>query len=561
MSKILTKSKDMSTEYCATVVQLGEVKPIENSDFLGVVEVEGRDIVVRKDDVKAGDVMIYVSNECQLNLDFLSAVNEFEDISLNANAEAVMKTVDSLRNKGVSEEDILAYKRQNRGYFGSNGRVRMKKLRGVMSMGYLIKLSTMKVWDPEFNLDINIGEDFDTVNGKLFVKAYVPESKEHHTGTGPKDRNRKLKKFNRLVPGQFAFHYDTQQLNRSMKELCPDTVVTISVKEHGTSLICGNIKVKMPRWDGFYAKIFNYLPSFLQWTKEEYDAVYSSRKVIINEYINPNKGEGFAGGAVQKEIALWSERIKKYIPEGMTVYGEIVGYYDGTNTGIQSIGGKVCDYGAKPGTSHLMIYRITKRDEETKEFHELNVPDVYEWTKNLKKSMMLDESTFYDRVTPINILYHGKMRDLYPINSAEILSAIHLPEYPEHGFETVEEDKAFEANCNEINLAADEFNRYLEDNKANIYDYMNTHPDAKYVWKAWREVVLEYMKYDKSRFGMELKEPMCVNKVPREGIVLRIDDDPRSEAFKLKCLAFLSKEAEDVDKGVTSDAEMMERYN
>lgn len=45
----LSKSETMSTEYCCTIVQIGEVKPIEGSDFLGVVMVEGREIVVRKD--------------------------------------------------------------------------------------------------------------------------------------------------------------------------------------------------------------------------------------------------------------------------------------------------------------------------------------------------------------------------------------------------------------------------------------------------------------------------------------------------------------------------------
>jgi hypothetical protein len=60
----------------------------------------------------------------------------------------------------------------------------------------------------------------------------------------------------------------------------------------------------------------------------------------------------------------------------------------------------------------------------------------------------------------------------------------------------------------------------------------------------WHENVLEALKNDTEHFGMEKNEPMCKNKVPREGIVLRIDNDPIAEAFKLKCIKFLSKEAE-----------------
>lgn len=35
MKDILTSSKEINHEYCCTVVRIGEVKPIENSDFLG----------------------------------------------------------------------------------------------------------------------------------------------------------------------------------------------------------------------------------------------------------------------------------------------------------------------------------------------------------------------------------------------------------------------------------------------------------------------------------------------------------------------------------------------
>ena len=43
---------------------------------------------------------------------------------------------------------------------------------------------------------------------------------------------------------------------------------------------------------------------------------------------------------------------------------------------------------------------------------------------------------------------------------------------------------------------------------------------------------------------MEEYEPLCLyEKVPREGIVIRIDDDPIAEAFKLKTTSFKLGEA------------------
>ena len=58
---------------------------------------------------------------------------------------------------------------------------------------------------------------------------------------------------------------------------------------------------------------------------------------------------------------------------------------------------------------------------------------------------------------------------------------------------------------------------------------------------------------------MEKPEPMCIQKVPREGIVLRIDNDPLREAFKLKTVAFFEREQKLIDQGEV-DGEMLEGY-
>ena len=47
---------------------------------------------------------------------------------------------------------------------------------------------------------------------------------------------------------------------------------------------------------------------------------------------------------------------------------------------------------------------------------------------------------------------------------------------------------------------------------------------------------------------MEKNSPHCVNKVPHEGVVIKIEDG-LSRAFKLKCFRFLNKEQELLDKG------------
>jgi hypothetical protein len=48
---------------------------------------------------------------------------------------------------------------------------------------------------------------------------------------------------------------------------------------------------------------------------------------------------------------------------------------------------------------------------------------------------------------------------------------------------------------------------------------------------------------------MEKNEPMCNNKVPREGIVIRKKDDNFARAWKLKCANFYAREAKANDAG------------
>ena len=464
---MLTKSETFKQEYCCTIVRIGKVEPIENSDFLAQVLVEGRTIVVRKDQVHEGDVMLYVANECQVNADFLHRGNYFEDRSMNANQE-------------------------KKGYINKYGRIRMVKLRGILSMGVLFATQEIEEWCPAmrgYPFEEHVGDDFDSIDGVLFVKAYVPMYKEH-SSTRSGSYLRKLQpQFDRIIPGEFTFHYETQQFNREIDRFRPEDEVSISVKLHGTSIVIGNVLTLQPRWGGLYARIFNRLPSFLQRTRHGYDVVYSSRSVIKNKYYDSKVGKGYY------EEDVWGEYynlLKPYIPEGYTIYGEIVGYVGGLAQMIQ----KGYDYGCAEGYNRLMIYRVSVVDKENGKHRELNIPEVQEFITSLRSQMAARGrsrvevgSIGYEgsnRLMDIPILYQGCLGDLYP----EIADV----------------------------------------------------PD-------WNARLLERLKSDGDRLGMELNEPLCNCKVPREGICIRIMNDPINECFKLKTLRFLGKEAELIDKG------------
>lgn len=66
----------------------------------------------------------------------------------------------------------------------------------------------------------------------------------------------------------------------------------------------------------------------------------------------------------------------------------------------------------------------------------------------------------------------------------------------------------------------------------------------------WNENFLQRLANDK-QFFMECNSPTCTNKVPHEGIVIKIEN-MKSEAFKLKCFKFLDAEGKALDKGETN---------
>ena len=63
----------------------------------------------------------------------------------------------------------------------------------------------------------------------------------------------------------------------------------------------------------------------------------------------------------------------------------------------------------------------------------------------------------------------------------------------------------------------------------------------------WNENFIERLAND-ANFYMEKNSPHCNNKVPHEGLVIKIEDG-LSHAFKLKCFRFINKEQELLDKG------------
>ena len=524
-NKKFITSENANPSYLATICKVGKMHPIEGADKICRTTVNGADIVVGKD-VKEGDIVVYVPVETVICESFLSSNNLFEisEWERNSNCEEVgplMSKVKELKEEGKHDEAEAIYKeaKSKVGYFNKKARVRIVTLKGVDSNGFIAGVDSLVKMDASLadtNWEELVNTSFNYIGELEFCWKFVPPIKEEQRNKSRK-MEKKLKKFDRLVQGQFNFHYDTVKIDGSNfpKLLKPSDVVTITLKCHGTSVILANLLVNKELT--FWQKVMKFFGK--KYDTQEYGNIYSSRKVIKNRYINPGQKNDFYG------VDIWgcvNRDFSPYITKGMTVYGEIVGYLEGSSSMIQADH----DYGCEVGQWKFMPYRITETDEEGN-VKEWNLTEVDAWTRNLVKEHPELESKVFNLV----FLYHGKLADLYPDIDVE-------HHWHENFLERIHNDKEnfgmelkepychlYETEANNAKIAVEK----AKENKQSV--------------KTISKLEKEFNKWESMR-------------APREGIVIRIDDDPLSEAFKIKTNAHFHREAIQHDNDIADIEEI-----
>jgi tRNA-binding EMAP/Myf-like protein len=436
------KIKEGSENYVCSVVKIEHLYPIEGADKIQRCIVNGNDVVVSKD-VKVGDIMLYFVSGTKLNVDYCKYNDLLTDAEMNRN-----------KVKGyISHKQF---------------RVKAIKLKGIISDGMLLPISSLKFNDDVYNLDLKPGDEFTTINEIVLCEKYfIPCRNSNPGGNAPKQP----KKINRLVENQFYFHNDTDNLRKNIHKINPDDIIGIHYKKHGTSIVVGNVLVKKNlKWYEKFAKKLG-----IQVVDTQYDIVYSSRKVIKNQYLNEETGAGYYGediwGVVAKEIG-------HLIPKTWTLYGEVLGFTPGGSP----IQGKY-DYGCKYGEHKFYVYKISVVNSDGKVIY-LTDKQIEEYCE---KVGLLYKDTF---------IYYGSIDNLF-------------------------ESKDFtdwEVLVNE-----------------NVKD-------------SWKETLLEYLEYKYN----EKDCYMCVNKVPEEGIVLRVERTFEYEAYKLKSKRFILMESDAQEKEETN---------
>ncbi len=352
----------INKNYCATVVRVDKFINLPNCDNVKHAIIFGNSVIVSKD-IEDYQYGMFFPVETKLSNEFLRKNNLYRKPEMNDDASI-------------------------KGYFEDSGRVKCMKFRGHKSEGFYIPISSLDgiLSSKEDYKDIMVGDEFDELNGIRICEKYTIPSRTE--GNRNSKNGKIVKRISRIIENQFRLHVDTSQLRKSIEMIKPLDVISITYKLHGTSFVVGNllVKRKLKWWENLIYKILNKLP------QTEYDAIYSSRKVVKNEYESKNHSHYYS-------YDLWSDikdELKDSIQNGITLYGECVGYL---NTGkyIQS----EYDYKCNGFMHDNYIYRITSTN---------NVGQVIEFSWNQVKEYCNKYG-----IKHVPELYYGLAKDIFPL--------------------------------------------------------------------------------------------------------------------------------------------------
>lgn len=301
--------------YTLKVVRVNDLIELPGLDNLRGVPVDGYLALVSKD-TEVGSLMVVFPAECQLLPEFAAEKNLYRKAEMNSDPTQT-------------------------GYLEHHGRIRAIKLRGHVSSCLLLP-----AWLP----DMEEGLLFDTINGKTISWKYEPPVKSN-----PAASSAQRKAWKRVDVKFLPEHPDTAQYLREQDSIPDYARFVVTQKLHGTSLRVGHTIVKRKlTWKDKLAAWFG-----VPVRETEYAHVCGSRKVIKDPE-NPNQNHYY-------DVDLWSSEGMKYatlLPEGVVIYGELIGYVPGTTKPIQ----KGYTYNVPVGEADFYVYRVTVVTEDAHQY-------------------------------------------------------------------------------------------------------------------------------------------------------------------------------------------------
>jgi len=202
--------------YCATVVKIDKLFPLENCDNLMGFSVFGYTAIVSKD-TKPWTIGVVFTAETQLSDEYCKANNMYREPTLN---------------KDVTQK----------WYIENNRRVRAMKLRWNVSSALFMPIqSLINVWAISSEDVLFVGDTFNEIDGKYICFKYIVPTKQFSQGNHTKG---KTKQFVKIDNKTFPEHRDTENYFRNCSKYIPWDTITVSQKLHWSNGRFGYVKCK-----------------------------------------------------------------------------------------------------------------------------------------------------------------------------------------------------------------------------------------------------------------------------------------------------------------------------
>lgn len=295
--------------YCATVVRVPAVVPLDNCDNVVAVPIFGYQAITSTG-IEVGDLRVLFTAETQLSEEYVKQNNLYRHGDRNQDPD-------------------------KKGYLDDNRRIKALKFRGHRSDALLMPLESLSEFcNPD---DLNEGDVFDKINGTEICKKYAIKAR----GTGVRSTAIKAA---RIGDRLFPKHFDTENYFRNVDKLQPNDYIYVTQKLHGTSIRVANTLVT--RKLSWVEKVIRWLGYPVQETV--YDYVFGSRNVIKDSN-DPSQSHFYDTDI----YTLEGKKLEGRLPKGVMVYGELIGWTpDGTP--LQ----KDYTYDVPEGLRDLYVYRV-----------------------------------------------------------------------------------------------------------------------------------------------------------------------------------------------------------
>lgn len=318
----------------AIVAKIDKVEEIAGADTIQIGYVLGERVVISKS-WQVGMVGILFPEGLQLSEDFCHHNN------LHRSSE---KNADNTK----------------KGFFEASRRVRSQPFMKVKSDAFFADTFsvTYAIGHGKTTFDdLKLGYQFDEINGIKICEKYISEKAKVKIANG----QQKKVKLN-LVP-DFHKHVDTEQFKHYVGDIPKGALLSFHSKKHGTSarIHFGKVMRELNKFQRFVNKIFPVFPLY------DVKLVVGTRNCILDT----GDKTGFHGSE-QYRFDM-AKALEPYMIQGMTVYGEIVGYVNGKpimpNGDVKALKDKaytkkygdtiVFKYGCAEHEFKFHIYRIT----------------------------------------------------------------------------------------------------------------------------------------------------------------------------------------------------------